>query len=249
MDFLNLDTSYPVADSHHATNTAGIIRFFGPGDALTKDTINRVEGDIVHRFNLHQSKINELVQAVLANPAFTNEMYVLVDGSKALSGPLESPAPTADGHLANKQYVDDAIDTVNGSLTVLSEGFATHQEVATVAWKSSWVSHTWVNGTRQKLSFAFPLDIAKDAIVGIKILGRFNLDLDDANAVVYRDLTVRTSGGPVVDDIWVEGSHVHAVIPNLTVYSSYPSATGYGTIQTFEAVSFRAVLLYTGSSS
>lgn len=246
---LNLDGSYPVLDAYHDTPNAasGIIRFINASDPNTLDATNRLQGDIVHRFKLVESKVNEIITAAISGSLVRstgeNSAYVLRDGSAGFTKPAPGVSPTDPNHLATKEYVDSLIERVNEGLTELAsdEGDSSIPSLLV----SGWTTHTWNSGSLQVVSLPVLLNgqsvsVDIDKVVGISLLERVNVAVatvgnpSPSPRWVIRQLTVgnQTFG---VSDIWLENNTVKAAIPNTAFYSE-----GYGSsYAAIQSVSFR----------
>lgn len=251
---LNLDNSYPVADPNHASNNAGTIRFIGAADAQNLNSLNRLQGDIQHKFSLHQSKINEIILALAGNPAsasFDDSAYIKADGSRAFAAPVTGVTPTASGHFSTKGYVDGFLATIQGVLDANTLAVQGLEERLPKAMSSPWTLHTWQPGQKQALSFTLsPAVYDLDDILSVSLLERLDVaqpteaDPTPDPVYVYRYLTAGIDVGFMVDDLWLDPNGVMKVlVPNSVFFASGHSEALYGPITSPQNRWLKAVAL------
>ena len=243
---LNLDSSLPSPDDYYNTSAAqaGVIRFLNASDPQKLPAFNRLQGDLVNRFILIESKINEIIVAA-ANGEFSSDtfdggLYSRIDGSTPFTAPVKGIDPILPEHLATKDYVDDLVQTLNTSLTEFSEVLDTINE--TSVHYSAWTTHTWQATVKQIVSLTIsPVVTDVNKIVGINLLERVNVAIPTVGnpspspRFIVRHLTIDTKSPFGVDDMWFENNTVKVAIPNTAFY-----AFGYDkSYQSVQSVSFR----------
>lgn len=219
---LTLDGSFPIDDVFHSVNQAGVIRFIDAEDSFTLPAFQRLQGDLVNRFSLHERKINELVQAVNQVPILSgwdDSAYVKANGSRGFIGPVSGRSPTADNHLATKGYVDEQKSAISESLQNLTQVLGTLQGVRSVS--SIWQYVVW--SASEKILITLPLEGTisdEEAIIGMNLMEAIDVADSGDEKFVYRP--VGELNGAVVDDYWLDGNSVKVLLPNR---ASFP--TGY----------------------
>lgn len=237
---LNLDDSYPIADTYHDTNTSGTIRYVNSSDANGLSAMQRYSGDVTHRFVLLGRKLNELINAFNSNPylkSFSNEGYVLTDGSHPFTLPVAGVAPTADEHLTPKSYVVGLLGNYQSQLSALSSSITELSARMPCVRKSAWTEHTWSAGSKQHIQFPLtPLasniaSFSLDNIVTISIVERILLE---EGRYAYQQYCSGLSANFKIDALWMDTDSpdvLNVLIPNDVFYpSGYPETSGYSDI-------------------
>lgn len=251
---LNLDNSYPVSDPNHASNVSGTIRFINSADVHGLDALNRLQGDIQHKFLLHQQKINQIIEALSGNPAsasFDDSGYAKVNGSRSFTAPVAGVTPTSPAHLSTKGYVDGfmaQIQSVLDGTTLAVQGL---EERLPKVMSSVWTAHTWQPGQKQALSFALsPAVYDLNDLLSISLLERLNVaqpteaNPDPDPLYVYRYLAAGIDVGFNVDDLWMDSNGVVKVlVPNSVFFATGHSESLYGPITSPQQRWLKAIAL------
>lgn len=244
---LNLVKDYPIQDNFHAGNTGGIIRFIDVRDAIKLGPMQRLQGDIVHRFILVEDTINGLIEFLNANPLVTgldDSVYTRVDGSRDFTQPIKGVTPTDAAHLATKGYVDTGLNTVNNGSNAVAQALQAYKEITPYTFESAWTEYTWQGGRKVIVNAtvlptgpgAFKPDY--DKLTGIRILERLDI-AQPSTAVpnppaeyVYRDRTASNKSF-AIDDFWViPGTDtVRILVPNFSGFDSGYTNSGYELLQ------------------
>jgi len=241
LSLLSLDGSFPVEDAFHASNSLGQIRFFNATDALTLPALQRLQGDLVNRFILHEAKINSIVLAIADNPSlddWDDSAYLKADGTVAFTEPVSGARPTNPSHLATKDYVDGEVVNLNESLTNISQALGNLQGVRSVS--SPWVYSEWRAGQRVILSLPLSEEISDETkILSISVLEAIDTAQTGPENFTYRPVSAVI--GARVDDIWMDRTTVKLAIPNNAIYpTGYP--TEYSATMTPRARKYRATV-------
>lgn len=260
LSVLNLDNSYPVTDAYHATNGAGTVRFIAADDEMRLDAVNRLQGDIQHKFVLMQAKVNELVLALNSNPAlatFNSAPYTFVDGSHPFTAPVAGVSPTSAAHLTTKSYVDSFLGELQDVLDSNTLAVQELEQRMPKVVASAWTEHTWQPGVKQVLSFSMaPAIYNLNDILSISLLERLNVAQPTlANPTptpiyVYKPLTGGTDYGFLAEEMWVNAaSELKVLVPNAVFFSSGYPANVYGPLTSPQQRWFKAVATFGSAQS
>jgi hypothetical protein len=243
---LNLDDSFPISDPYYDTNLAlaGTIRFINSSDANKLPALNRLQGDIVNRFRLVESKINEVIQAaangLLTSDTFDGSVYARADGRTPFTAPIVGVTPSLGEHLTTRDYVDSVSASLNRAITEFSVVLETINE--TSVHYSSWTTHVWQAGVKQIFSIPILPQVSDiDNITNINILERVNVSVPTVGnpnpepRFIVRPVTVGTRTPFGVDDIWFENNTVKLAISNTAFYTDGYDSSYKG----LQSVSFR----------
>ena len=242
---LNLYSAYPVEDAYHTGNTGGIIRYIDVRDSITLPAIQRLQGDIMHRFILVEKTINGLIEFLNANPlvaGLDDSIYLRVDGTRDFTQPVSGVDPTQGNHLSTRDYVDDSFNAVHAGAAAVSQSLAEYKSVTPYTFQSAWSEYTWHGGQKTTVDITVPALTGVgypdyDRLVGIRILEKLDIaqptsSVPNPPAVyVYRD---RTAGNKAfaIDDYWAipASNLVRVLIPNFSGFDIYPGS-GYEDLQ------------------
>ncbi len=232
IEFLNLDGTFPVLDPFHAGNRGGVVRFIGEHDAQSLDSMRRVQGDFVHRDQLLQEKLNELVRAI-------NNISGASDSVEGIV-----PIPLLPTSPANKNYVDTQDSEIATGIAIMAERLRSLKAMST--FSSDWVEVVWKNQTlKERIELTLTnLDESPitgldfDQVVSSSLLIRADVasvgitDQNNAAEYVYRSATYGQSTGFKLDDIWLTPpDSVSVLIPYTSLFPSYPPSAGYNVSQ------------------
>lgn len=261
MNLLNLDGSYPVEDSFHATNTAGRIRFLDASDPLKLPNMQRMQGDFVHRSKLIEEKINEIIVELSQNPAFPSfdsSVFSRVDGTAAFTAPVSGIDPTLPAHLSTKGYTDQRDAAVSASVSAVDAKLTSHLGTAVTPLQSNWVQHTWQAGVKvhTEFSLVIPSGSTPDYTKVSAVMLVERLDIAQVTEVnptpdpiyVYSTLAAGVAYGFKLDALWLDPAtnKVHALIPNEANYISsslYPGVSQYEDLLVPRTRHLRAVVM------
>lgn len=224
LSLLNLDSSFPVEDAFHESNTLGQIRFFTAADSMTLPALQRLQGDLVNRFILHEDKINDIVLAIADNPSlddWDDTAYLKIDGTRAFTAPVGGIRPTEPAHLTTKDYVDEGVTNLNESLTSLNQALSNLQGVRSIS--SIWVYSEWRAGQRVILELPLAEEIADETkILSVAVTEAIDVAQTGPESFIYRPVSAVI--GARVDDIWMDQTTVKLAIPNNAIYpTGYPA--------------------------
>jgi hypothetical protein len=252
ISLLNLDTTYPVADSYHETNTSGVIRYVNASDANGLASMQRYMGDAFHRVRLIEDKINSVIGSFNANPytsGFDDSVYVKTSGANAITGVQIGVTPTATNHLATKGYIDTSIATVQASVAEVGAQVGTIQAQIPLTRVSDWVPYVWSAGSKTHLTFT--LTPAKDDISDvalISIIERLNTGTEEEPSYTYMQYVAGNSTNFKIDAMWLsdsDGQTLNVLVANDVFYpGGYPESSGYNDIQEFSERALRAVVVH-----
>ncbi len=266
LPLLNHDLSLPVEDGFHLENTAGQIRYITPADPRSMDALNRLQGDIAHRFHLVEAGINALISLLNDQPqliSFDNTPYVLRDGSHALSAPLGSPAPTDAAHLTRKDFVEGLVtglqNTVTGILDTQAASILSIQNSLPRYRWSNWTTYVWAAGTKVYVDLPLVVPVTNPGnVLIINLLERLNVGTVEVPEYKYRTMMHGTLGGTAgtgtpgapagdgmhVDDFWLQSEAlVRVLLPNTSSYATGYSAGADYDLVTPVARALRAVVV------
>jgi hypothetical protein len=251
VSLLNLDSTFPVADSFHASNTSGVIRYMNSSDANGLQAMQRYMGDAFNRSRLIEAKINSLITSFNSNPytsGFDDRLYIKSDGSNPLTGALKGVTPTSPEHITTKAYVDGAITAFQSSLTSLSSRVDGLEARLPLTRVSDWVEYVWSAGTKTLLTFDLsPSSSDLSNVVMITLVERLNLGTPEEPNYVYMQYCGGNSTNFKVDAMWLDDTDsdkLNVLVPNDVNYpSDYPSS-GYNDLQNFSQRHLRAIVTH-----
>lgn len=251
ISILNLDQTLPIADSYHATNTSGRVRFINVSDANGLQAMQRYMGDAMYRSTLVEGKINELINAFNSNPytsGFDDTLYAKTDGSHAFNAPVKGVTPKAQNDLSTKGYVDTTVEGFGNSLRALSSRIDLLELRLPLTRTSDWVEYVWNARAKTHLEFTLTpvyADLTNVAI--ISLVERLNLGTEEEPNYVYMQYMAGNSTNFKVDAMWLDDTNsnkLHVLLPNDVAYPDYPPSSGYGDIQNFNQRHLRAVVTH-----
>lgn len=229
---LNLDGSLPIPGwiGSLTSPDAGTVRYITAADTRGLDAMNRLQGDLVHRSTLVESKMNEMINQWNAAGGtgvpliIDTSTFVLRDGSQALTGNLSCPNPVEDSHVANQGYVNtqdgvlinliDQANTANANLEA---------QVPRITY-TDWTSFNTVGKQVVNLVLDPPV-VNAGRVLAIILLERANTGTELVPIYKYRQLVAGTSTGMTIDDFWLQDLNtVRVLVPNSS--GNYPT-TGY----------------------
>jgi hypothetical protein len=217
---------------------AGIVRFLSRADSALFDARQRIDGDLVHRDNLIQQKINELVGVLNSDPSlssFDDSNYVFRDGSHAFTAPVAGIDPTASSHLTTRNYVDGIGASIDNRLAVQDAAITNLTGQIPLYSRSNWVEHVWSAGTKQYLDLPLTRDVTVDRqVMQIVLMEKIDVarpttPIPDPSPIwVYRPVTPNSGSGAIVEDVWLkDASTVRILLPNTSKTPfGYPNDTG-----------------------
>jgi len=252
ISLLNLDTSYPVADSYHATNTAGVIRYVNASDANALSAMQRYMGDSFHRIRLVEDKLNAVITSFNTNPytsGFDDTTFVKTDGTHPFTSPIPGVTPTLSSHLATKGYTDGSVATVQSSVAALSTQVDHLESILPLVRVSDWVDYTWSAGEKTHLTFTLtPTKADITDVVLMSITERLNLGTEESPQYIYMQYVAGNSANFKIDALWLDDTNtdiLHVLIPNDVNYpDGYPAVSGYADLQAFSQRSLKAVVIH-----
>lgn len=223
ISILNLDGSFPISDPHHQSNRAGIIRFIDGTDSLTLPAFQRYQGDVVNRFSLVESKLNEVITAISGNPSLSDwddSAYVKTNGSSGFTKPVTGVSPVVPADLTTKGYVDLQLEQI--SLTVTNLASSVSQTRGIRSYSSIWVYVPWSASNKKIIQLDLTSEIPDHSkIISISVVEGIDVAESGAEQFLYRPVNQVT--GAKVDDIWLDGSVVKLALPSSALYpTGYP---------------------------
>jgi len=249
---LNLDHTFPVEDSHHATNTAGVIRFLNITDPFHLPVFNRVFGDVVNRFILIEEALNGMVLELTGNPlfkTFDDSPYIKTDATRPFLNPIAGVDPVTADHLVTKRHSDQQVSEVLQVVGDLETAFNEYRTAGTRPFYSAWRSHVWDAGLRQHV--VFPLvetpgitpnfaDLTSVALIEKVNIAQPSVQNPTPPPIYrYQTLVTGSETGFRIDACWLdpETRTVHAAIPNRAFYPSYAGVADQGGLSDLSGIS------------
>lgn len=238
---LNLDNSYPNDDPFRSSNAAGIVRYVSAADPGGIPVMNRLQGDLVHRDKLLQSKLNELILLLNSNPiltSFDDSMYMFKDGSRAFTAPVAGAYPVGNNDLTTKAYVQAVASNLGDLITTLNANVSDLASLVPFYCRSNWIEHTWEAGEKGYLDLPLTVPVSiLDRVMSISLVEKIDVaqstpSVPDPDPIwKYRPLAVGPSSnaGITIDDVWLEDQNtVRVLIPNTAgAVSGYPPEADY----------------------
>lgn len=251
ISILNFDDSLPNDDSFRDTNTPCTIRYITGEDSVNLSVMDRVFGDIVFRMLAGETKINELVNFLNANPnfnngeSFDNTIYILRDGTHAFTAPQPGVTPTLSAHLATKGYADGIVAALGATVNSQGTSITALQAAQPQVRRSPWTEHIWSGGTKAYIDLTLAVPVSsRDNVVSVVLMMKIDVATSGSPVWVYREAQHGcTLDGIRIDDVWLVNSNlVRVLIPNTSSFATgYPNAAQYN-LQAPRQIFFRAVV-------
>lgn len=255
---LVLDNTLPNSDPFRTATNAGQMRYLTVADTPTLAVFDRVYGDLVHRTNLINDKLTEVVGALNERAAASDvSRFILSSGTVPFLKPVRGVDPENESHLTTKRYVDAKVAVVQTGISTLASDLNAYKAASPMTFQSAWVNYVWQAGAKVPVDLALAALNSKvldtSAVTSIAIMERLDIAVP-TNAVpnptpiyVYRELS-RGTNGFALEDYWLIASSrtVRALIPNLSGYDPSYLNSGYDKLQTPRSRFLRAVVVGNG---
>lgn len=232
IEILNLDGTKPVPDTFYGANRAGVVRFIGEHDSQGLGSMQRIQGDFVHRDQLIQEKLNEVIGSI-------NTLNSVDDSPEdTVAIPLLPTSPT------NKAYVDVQDSALATGIAIVAERLRSLKAMST--FSSDWVEVVWKTASQKErieltltnLDGSPIIGLDFDQVVSSSLIIRADVssvgitDPDNAAEYVYRSATFGQTTGFKLDDIWVTPPNkVSVLAPYTSLFAQYPPIAGYNVSQ------------------